>query len=106
MDTRFVRADTAKLPPADSYDVAIAAIFVRVADRKGSVGLPDDEAAIVEPSARCGEARHRRLFWQPDIWPNASCREVLGRRLQHCRCSSARRRPALFGQVPIGGRLP
>ena len=33
MDTRFVRAETAKLPSPDSYDVAIAAIFVRVADR-------------------------------------------------------------------------
>src|SRR5579863_6299606 len=38
MDTRFVRADTVKLPPLDTYDVAIAAIFVRVADRKGSIG--------------------------------------------------------------------
>ena len=32
---------------ADTYDVAIAAVYVRVTDRKGSVGLPDDEAAIV-----------------------------------------------------------
>jgi len=37
-----------KLPPPIHSDVAIAAIFVRVADRKGSIGLPDDEAAVVD----------------------------------------------------------
>ena len=47
MDTRFVRADTVKLPAPDTYDIAIAAVYVRVTDRKGSVGLPDDEAALV-----------------------------------------------------------
>src|SRR6202043_2125046 len=40
MDTAFVRAATTRLPSPDTYDVAIAAVFVRVADRKGSVGLP------------------------------------------------------------------
>src|ERR1700686_2377987 len=38
MDTTFVRAATSRLPPPDTYDLAIAAIFVRVADRKGSIG--------------------------------------------------------------------
>ncbi len=38
MDTTFVRASTVKLPSPDTHDVAIAAVFVRVADRKGSVG--------------------------------------------------------------------
>ena len=34
-DTKFVKADTLKLPSPDSYDVAILALFVRVSDRKG-----------------------------------------------------------------------
>ena len=55
MDTRFVRADTVKFPPPDTYDVAIAAIFVRVADRKGSIGLPDDEAAVVDRLLAAGK---------------------------------------------------
>ena len=35
VDTNFVKAGTVKLPPPESYDLAIAALFVRVADRKG-----------------------------------------------------------------------
>src|ERR1700682_3769161 len=45
-DTRFVKADTLKLPPADSYDVAILSLFVRVSDRKGDVDIPPDQAAF------------------------------------------------------------
>ena len=50
-----MRADTVKLPPPDTYDVAIAAVFVRVTDRKGSVGLPDDEAAVVDRLLAAGK---------------------------------------------------
>jgi len=38
-DTKFVKADMLKLPPPDSYDVAILALFVRVSDRKGNVDV-------------------------------------------------------------------
>ena len=65
MDTRFVRADTVKLPPPDTYDVAIAAIFVRVADRKGSVGLPDDEAAVVDRLLAAGKPVVVACFGSP-----------------------------------------
>src|SRR3984957_11750891 len=65
MDTRFVRADTVKLPPPDSYDVAIAAIFVRVADRKGSIGLPDDEAAVVDRLLAAGKPVVVACFGSP-----------------------------------------
>ena len=34
-----------KLPSPETYDVVIAAVFVRVADRKGSVGLPGRSSA-------------------------------------------------------------
>ena len=47
-DTRFMKAGTLKLPPADSYDVAILALFVRVSDRKGNVDVPPDQAALAE----------------------------------------------------------
>jgi len=33
-DTRFVNASILKLPPPESYDVAILALFVRVSDRR------------------------------------------------------------------------
>ena len=62
---RFVRAETAKLPSPDTYDVAIAAIFVRVADRKGSVGLPDDEAAVVDRLLAAGKPVIVACFGSP-----------------------------------------
>jgi len=33
---------------ADSYDVAIPALFVRVSDRKGNVDVPSEQAALAE----------------------------------------------------------
>src|SRR5665213_1100626 len=55
MDTRFVRATTVKLPAPDTYDIAIAAVYVRVTDRKGSIGLPDDEASLVNRLLSAGK---------------------------------------------------
>ncbi len=54
-DTQFVNVSTLKLPPADSYDIAIAALFVRVADRKGNVGFPDDQRAFVNEMIASGK---------------------------------------------------
>src|SRR5260370_21675707 len=47
-DTRFVNASILKLPPPESYDVAILALFVRVSDRKGNVDVPAEQAALAE----------------------------------------------------------
>src|SRR3984893_619447 len=47
-DTRFVNADTLKLPAPDAYDVAILALFVRVSDRKGNVDVPAEQAALAD----------------------------------------------------------
>src|SRR5580693_5115116 len=54
-DTQFANANFLKLPPPESYDVAIAALFVRVADRKGNVGLPDNQRAIVNQMLGTGK---------------------------------------------------
>ena len=42
-DTKFAKAETLKLPPTDSYDITILALFVRVSDRKGDVDVPADQ---------------------------------------------------------------
>src|SRR5712692_3414538 len=47
-DTKFVKADMLELPPPESYDVAILALFVRVSDRKGNVDVPPEQAALAE----------------------------------------------------------
>lgn len=106
MDTRFVRADTVKLPPPDSYDVAIAAIFVRVADRKGSVGLPDDEATVVNRLLAAGKPVAVACFGSPYLaerFPSAKTWIAAFSTVDVAQWAMGR---ALFGQVAVGGRLP
>jgi len=64
-DTRFVKVETVRLPPPESYDVAIAALFVRVADRKGSVALPDEQAALVNELLATGKPVVVACFGSP-----------------------------------------
>ena len=47
VDTYFEKA-AAKSTPSDSYDIALVAVLVRVADRKGTVGLPVEQAAFLK----------------------------------------------------------
>src|SRR5437899_11423222 len=46
-DTRFARVSAVHIPPPEPYDVAIAALFVRVVDRTGTIGLAEDEGALL-----------------------------------------------------------
>ncbi|HEY2819695.1 MAG TPA: glycoside hydrolase family 3 N-terminal domain-containing protein, partial [Candidatus Acidoferrum sp.] len=106
MDTTFVRAENARLPSPDSYDVAIAAVFVRVADRKGSVGLPDDEAAIVDRLLAAGKPVIVACFGSPYLverFPAAKTWVAAFSTVDVAQRAVGR---ALFGQVAIGGRLP
>jgi beta-glucosidase-like glycosyl hydrolase/CubicO group peptidase (beta-lactamase class C family) len=106
MDTRFVRAETVKLPPPDSYDVAIAAIFVRVADRKGSIGLPDDQAAVVDRLLAAGKPVIVACFGSPYLeqrFPSAKTWIAAFSTVDVAQWAMGR---ALFGQTAVGGRLP
>jgi beta-N-acetylhexosaminidase len=106
MDTRFVRADTVKLPSPDSYDMAIAAVFVRVADRKGSVGLPDDQAAVVNRLLVSGKPVIVACFGSPYLaerFPSAKTWIAAFSTVETAQRAMGR---ALFGQVAIGGRYP
>src|SRR6202042_534754 len=64
-DMQFVNVGSLKLPPPDTYDVAIAALFVRVADRKGNVGLPDDQRAFVDQMFAAGKPVVVMAFGSP-----------------------------------------
>jgi beta-glucosidase-like glycosyl hydrolase/CubicO group peptidase (beta-lactamase class C family) len=106
MDTRFVRADTIKLPPPNTYDVAIAAIYVRVADSKGSIGLPDDEAAVVDRLLAAGKPVIVACFGSPYLaerFPSAKTWITAFSTVDVAQWAMGR---ALFGQVPVTGRLP
>jgi beta-glucosidase-like glycosyl hydrolase/CubicO group peptidase (beta-lactamase class C family) len=105
-DTQFANANFLKLPPPESYDVAIAALFVRVADRKGNVGLPDNQRAIVNQMLATGKPVVVLSFGSPYLienFPEAktwlaefSTNDVSQRAAIH----------ALFGQVPTQGQIP
>jgi beta-N-acetylhexosaminidase len=105
-DTRFRNAATLKLPPLDSYDVAILALFVRVSDRKGNVDVPEDQAALAEQLFNSGKPVVTVAFGSPylierfpkaDTWLSAfGISDV-------AQISMAR---ALFGEIPIQGHLP
>src|SRR5438034_10976133 len=66
-DTRFVNASILKLPPPDSYDVAILALFVRVSDRKGNVDVPAEQAALAEQVFKTGKPVITLGFGSPSL---------------------------------------
>jgi len=105
-DTRFVSVSALKLPPSDTYDVAIAAMFVRVADRKGNVGFPDDQRAFVNQLLAAGKPVVVAAFGTPYLisqFPDAKtwlAAFSANRVAQH----AATR--AIFGETDIAGAIP
>ncbi|HVH72147.1 MAG TPA: glycoside hydrolase family 3 N-terminal domain-containing protein, partial [Candidatus Dormibacteraeota bacterium] len=105
-DTRFANAGILKLPAPDSYDVAIAAFFVRVSDRKGNVDVPPEQAALAEQVYKTGKPVIAvglgspyliERFPQAETWLSAfGISDV-------AQISAAR---ALFGEIPVRGHLP
>src|SRR5271165_1185092 len=64
-DTKFVHADTLKLPPPDSYDVVILALFVRVSDRKGDIDVPADQLPLINQIYKSGKPVLTAAFGSP-----------------------------------------
>jgi beta-N-acetylhexosaminidase len=106
MDTRFVRADSVKLPPANTYDVAIAALFVRVADRKGSISLPEDEANVVDRLLAGGKPVIVACFGSPYLVERFPAAKTWIAAFSTADVAQRAVGRALFGQISIGGRLP
>ena len=105
-DTQFVNVSTLKLPPVDSYDVAIAALFVRVADRKGNVGFPDDQRAFVNQMLASGKPCIVIAFGSPYLISSfPSAKTWIGEFSTNDVSQRAAAR-GVFGQTAIGGRMP
>jgi beta-N-acetylhexosaminidase len=105
-DTKFSKADGVKLPAPDTYDVAIAAIFVRVVDAKGSIGLPDDQVALVNRLLAAGKPVIVACFGSPYVvqrFPEAKTWLAAFSTVDVAERAMGR---ALFGQIAVGGRLP
>ncbi len=105
-DTKFAKADTLKLPPADSYDVVILALFVRVSDRKGDVDVPADQIPLIDQIYKSGKPVFTASFGSPYLierFPQAETWIAAFGISDVAQISIAR---ALFGQIPVQGHLP
>jgi beta-N-acetylhexosaminidase len=105
-DTRFVNADTLKLPGPDTYDVAILALFVRVSDRKGNVEVPAEQAALAEQLFKTARPVITVGFGSPYLierFPQAETWLAAFGISDVAQISISR---ALFGQIPARGHLP
>ena len=105
-DTRFRNAANLKLPPLDSYDVAILALFVRVSDRKGNVDVPEEQAALAEQLYNSGKPVVTIAFGSPYLierFPRAETWLSVFGISDVAQVSMAR---ALFGEIPVQGHLP
>ncbi|MGH9776490.1 MAG: glycoside hydrolase family 3 N-terminal domain-containing protein [Candidatus Acidiferrales bacterium] len=105
-DTSFANVTALRLPPADSYDAVLAVPFVRVADRKGNVSMPSDQAEFLERLLAGNKPVIVACFGSPYLierFPEAKTwiaafgtQDVVQRAMGR----------ALFGQVTIGGQIP
>src|SRR5271155_960728 len=105
-DTQYVTVGALKLPPPDTYDVAIAALFVRVADRKGDVGLPDDQLAFMNQLLAAGKPTVVAAFGSPYLierFPNAKTWVAEFSTNDVSQRAAVR---AIFGEVAISGTMP
>jgi beta-N-acetylhexosaminidase len=105
-DTRFINADTLKLPSPDTYDVALLALFVRVSDRKGNVDVPSEQAAFADRIYQSGKPVVTLGFGSPYLierFPQAQTWLAAFGISDVAQISIAR---ALFAQIPVRGHLP
>jgi beta-N-acetylhexosaminidase len=105
-DTKFAKAENLKLPAADTYDVAILALFVRVSDRKGDVDVPADQFPLIQQIYKTGKPVISVGLGSPYLierFPQAETWLSVFGISDVAQISVAR---ALFGEIPILGRLP
>jgi CubicO group peptidase (beta-lactamase class C family) len=111
-DTRYSPADLGALPAADSYDALIVALLVRVADRKGSVGLAAEQVTAVRwlLARTGGHATEKPVvavcFGSPYLvaqFPEARTWLAVFSNADVAQRAAGR---ALFGEVAIGGKIP
>ncbi|MGB8542347.1 MAG: glycoside hydrolase family 3 N-terminal domain-containing protein [Candidatus Acidiferrales bacterium] len=105
-DAQFSSANWLNLPPPESYDVAIAALFVRVADRKGNVGLPDNQRAVVNQVLAAGKPVVVMSFGSPYLIENFPDAKTWLAEFSTNDVSQRAAVRALFGQVATQGQIP
>ena len=105
-DTRFAPIGDFDVASLRSYDAVILALFVRVTDRKGSVALPEEQAAAVHRVLAMETPAIVACFGSPYVikhFPEAKTWVGVFSSADVAQKAAAR---AIFGQTPIGGRIP
>jgi beta-glucosidase-like glycosyl hydrolase/CubicO group peptidase (beta-lactamase class C family) len=105
-DTQYAPVSALKLPPASTYDVAIAALFVRVADRKGDIGFPEDQRAFVDQLISAGKPTIVASFGSPYLIERFPSAKTWVAEFSSNDVSQRAVARALFGQTAIGGKIP
>jgi|HubBroStandDraft_6_1064221.scaffolds.fasta_scaffold00944_10 beta-N-acetylhexosaminidase len=105
-DTQFASANFLKLPPPESYDLAIAALFVRVADRKGNVGLPENQRAVVNQMIASEKPAVVMSFGSPYLIDNFPEAKTWLAEFSTNDVSQRAAVRSLFGQAPTQGQIP
>jgi beta-N-acetylhexosaminidase len=106
VDTVVAPASRAEVPGTNEYDIAIAALYVRVADRKGTVALPEDQVSFLEKLFQQGRRVIVVCFGSPYVierFPKARNWLAAFTAADVAQSAAAN---ALFGQTAIGGKLP
>jgi beta-glucosidase-like glycosyl hydrolase/CubicO group peptidase (beta-lactamase class C family) len=105
-DTRFAPISSLDFSRLGAYDAVIVALFVRVADRKGSVALPEQQASAVHRVLASDKPVIVACFGSPYVikhYPEAKTWLGIFSNADVAQRAAAR---AIFGQVPISGRIP
>lgn len=105
-DTAFSPVGNLKLPAPDSYDVAIAAVFVRVADRKGNVGFPAEQRAFVNQMLATGKPVIVAAFGSPYLISEFPDAKTWIGEFSTNGVSQEAVASAIFGETAIGGKIP
>jgi beta-N-acetylhexosaminidase len=105
-DTQFASANWLKLPGPESYDLAVAALFVRVSDRKGNVGLPDNQRAVVNQMLATAKPVVVMSFGSPYLIENFPHAKTWLAEFSTNDVSQRAAVRALFGQVAIQAQIP
>lgn len=105
-DTRFAPIGSLDFSKLGAYDAVILALFVRVADRKGSVALPEEQASAVRRVLALRQPVIVACFGSPYViqqYPEAKTWIGVFSNADVAQRAAAR---AIFGQVPVSGRIP
>jgi len=106
VDTKYFRVAETQLPSPDSYDLAICAMTVRVADRKGTIGLPADELEMIHALLKAGKPVIMVGLGSPylmESFPEATT-WLASFSVQDVAQRAAAQ--ALLGTFAVGGKLP